>query len=232
MVLLSSLLVFIVLPGLVGLDKAGIFLDVAHNLKLRSGVEGVARPAQQLHQMRCYIATAQVHSLGGVRYGVALVDGTGVSHAVTTVQHHTGCQPTCIERENSLSLEEQVRNAEGFKELFCSFDPVANWVVRWLCQQHAVFSWVDLELIEDVAPDGLHLFPVSDDAVLHWVVELDNPLVFVRLMADKVFIIVQRVDHDLLVLRSTHSATSQLTIALTMSETQVKVYPLRQAPPS
>lgn len=48
-----------------------------------------------------------------------------------------------------------------------------------------MFSWVNLKLIEHVAPDSLHLFPILDDAVLHRVVQLNDTLVLLGFLANE-----------------------------------------------
>jgi hypothetical protein len=80
-----------------------------------------------------------------------------------------------------------------------------------------MFSWVDLELIEDVSPDGLHLLPVADDSMLNRVVKLDNTFVFLRLLPDEELVLFECIDHDLLVLRTTNTSRVKRTGTLTKS---------------
>ena len=74
-----------------------------------------------------------------------------------------------------------------------------------------MFSGVDLELIEDMPPDGFHLVPVLDDTMLHRVVKLDDPLVLLGLLPDEILVIVQSVYHDFLVLRASNANQFKLT---------------------
>jgi hypothetical protein len=103
-------------------------------------------------------------------------------------------------------LEEQIRNAKSVEKLLCRLDTVANGVVRWFSQQHTMFFGVDFELVKDIPPDSLHLFPVLDDAMLDGVVQLDDSLILFRLLTDEELVLLQCVDHDLLVLRPTHTS--------------------------
>ena len=41
-----------------------------------------------------------------------------------------------------------------------------------------MFPGIDLELLEDVSPDCLHVIPVLNDTVIHWVGQLEDALEF------------------------------------------------------
>ena len=66
-------------------DVAKLLLDVADNLTLRRGGEGVAALGQDLHHVLREVTAGQVQSQDGVGQGVALVDGHGVGDAVAAV---------------------------------------------------------------------------------------------------------------------------------------------------
>ena len=66
-------------------DVAQLLLDVADNLTLRRGGEGVAALGQDLHHVLREVTAGQIQSEDGVGQGVALVDGHGVRHAVAAV---------------------------------------------------------------------------------------------------------------------------------------------------
>lgn len=44
---------------------------------------------EDLHEVVCEVTTCQVQTKDGVRQGIALVDGHGVGHTITAVQHDT-----------------------------------------------------------------------------------------------------------------------------------------------
>ena len=73
------------------------FFDVAHNLELSGGVEGVASSPQQLHQVCSDIASAKVNALGCIRDRVSLVDRARMSHTISAVEDYTGCEPARIQ---------------------------------------------------------------------------------------------------------------------------------------
>lgn len=207
----------IVLFGFKWFDTAVVLFDVPHDLELSCRVECIASTAQELHQVGCHVAAAHVHSLSRIRDRVAFVDGTSMCDAVTAVKHNTSGQSARIERKDCLCLEEQVGNTESFEEHLRGLDTVADGIVGRLSQQHAMFSWVDLELIEDVSPDGLHLLPVADDSMLNRVVKLDNTFVFLRLLPDEELVLFECIDHDLLVLRTTNTSQVNRNGTLTKS---------------
>ena len=63
-------------------DVGQLLLDVANNLTLGSGGEGVATLGQDLHQVVSEIATGKVQTHDSVGKGIALVDGHGVGHSI------------------------------------------------------------------------------------------------------------------------------------------------------
>lgn len=217
MVLVLTDHVIEILLGFEWFDIAVVLLDVPHDLELSCRVKCIAGTAQELHQVGCHVAAAHVHSLSRVRDRVAFVDGTSMCDAVATVKHNTSGQSACIERKYCLRLEEQVGNAKSFEEHFRGVDAIADGIVGRFSQQHAMFSWVDFELIEDVSPDGLHLLPVADNSMLNRVVKLDNAFVFLRLLPDEELVLFECIDHDLLVLRTTNTSRVNRNGTLTMS---------------
>lgn len=56
----------------------------------------------------------------------------------------------------------------------------------------------NLELIKNVSPELLHVVPISDHAVLNWIVQLQDTLELFSSVADERVLLVLR-DHDLLV---------------------------------
>ena len=75
-------------------------------------------------------------------------------------------------------MEEEFWYLELLKEHLSCPDAIANRIVGRFSQKHGVLSRVDLQLVEDVSPDLLHVVPVLDDAVLHRVGQLEDALEF------------------------------------------------------
>ena len=103
-------------------------------------------------------------------------------------------------------MEEKLWHLEGFEEHLRCSNPVSNRVVGWLCQKHRVFTRVDLELLEDVPPNGFHVFPVLDDTVVHRVTQLEDALELFGLLADKTLRVI-RCKHDTFVLGTSNAVS-------------------------
>lgn len=58
------------------------------------------------------------------------------------------------------------------------------WVHRWLGEQYLAVVRFDVQLVERVAPDGLHIVPVTHDAVLHRIGQLEIAPQFAGFIAD------------------------------------------------
>mmetsp|Transcript_88679 Transcript_88679/g.197130 ORF Transcript_88679/g.197130 Transcript_88679/m.197130 type:complete len:230 (-) Transcript_88679:542-1231(-) len=63
-------------------DVAQLLLNIAHNLALSSGGEGVTTLGEDLHQVFGEVPARQVQAEDGVRQGVALVDWHRVRYAI------------------------------------------------------------------------------------------------------------------------------------------------------
>ena len=122
--------------------------------------------------MFCDVSPAQVNPARRILNRKAFVDGASMTAAIAHIQHDTSGQTTSIQTQHTGGMEEELRHLEVFeKHLGCS-DPVADGVVGRLCQKYWVFTRIDFELLEDLPPDGLHVVPVLDDAMVHWVAQL------------------------------------------------------------
>lgn len=75
-------------------NSLGLFITVLHVLYGVCMVVSLVRafPAlthEDLHEVVCEVTTCQVQTKDGVWQGIALVDGHGVGHTITAVQHDT-----------------------------------------------------------------------------------------------------------------------------------------------
>ena len=90
-------------------DVAKLLLDVADNLTLRRGGEGVAALGQDLHHVLREVTAGQVQSEDGMGQGVALVDRHGVRHAITTVLPGVRSE-TKGQKQNTPAVKPQVNH--------------------------------------------------------------------------------------------------------------------------
>ena len=75
-------------------------------------------------------------------------------------------------------MEKEFGHLKLVEENSCRFDTIADWIVRGLCQHHRVLSWINFQFLKDMPPDCLHIVPVLNYTVLHWIAQLENALEF------------------------------------------------------
>merc|ERR1712051_1079730 len=156
-------------------DVAQLLLDVTDNLALSGGGEGVAPFGQDLHQVVGELTASQVKTDNGVGKSVTLVDGDTVGDTVTGVHDDTGGTAGGVQGEHSLDGDVHGGHVEGLEHDLGHLLPVGLGVEGSLSQEDGVLLRGNTELIEEgVMPDLLHVIPVGHDAVLNWVLELED----------------------------------------------------------
>jgi len=96
-------------------DIGQLLLDVAHDLALGGGGERVAALRQDLHQVVGQVTASQIQTQDGVGQGVALIDGHGVRHTITGVQHDAGGAARRVQRQHSLDGHVHGGGVEGLE---------------------------------------------------------------------------------------------------------------------
>ena len=124
------------------------------------------------------VAASKVNAASRVLDGETLVDGARVRTSITNVKNHTCREAAGVQTQHTRWMEEKLGNLEILEEDLSSSDSVTNGVIGRLRQQHWVFSGINLELLENVSPNSLHILPVLDDTVLHWIAQLEYSLEF------------------------------------------------------
>lgn len=153
--------------------------------------------------MLSHVAATQVDSSGRTLNRETLVDGTGMRAPITDIKDHSSGESTSVQTQDRGRMEEKLRHLEVLKENLRCLDSIADRVVRWLCQKHWVFSRVDLELVEDMPPNSLHVLPVLHDSVLHRVRQLQDATEFLGLLSNVAFLLISG-EHDSFVLGASH----------------------------
>merc|ERR1719156_166713 len=83
-------------------DVRELLLDVADDLALGGGGEGVATLGEDLHHVVGEVTAGEVETEDGVRERVTLVDRDGVGDAVARVEDDAGCPARRVQREHRL----------------------------------------------------------------------------------------------------------------------------------
>eukprot|EP00962_Isochrysis_galbana_P018636 scaffold5373_cov103-Isochrysis_galbana.AAC.7 len=162
-------------------DVRELLLDVAHNLALGRGGEGVAALGQQLD-----------HPIGQC---VALVDGHSVRDAVARVHHDTRGAARRVQGEDGLDGDVHGRHVEGLEHDLRHLLTVGLGVERRLGEEDRVLLGRDAQLVvKGVVPDLLHVVPVCHDAVLDRVLKGEDATLRLRLVAH-VRVLLAHADH-------------------------------------
>lgn len=155
------------------------FFDFLYDFELCCRVENVPTPAEKQLQVLGHISSADVDPLYRVIDGESFEHRTAMAHAVSAIEDQPRSFTPRVKTQNCLLLEKNLGSSELFEENVRGFDSVVEWVEWRLCQQDRVLLGLHLQLIEDMAPKGLHIVPVGDDSVFYWVSQLQYAFVFI-----------------------------------------------------
>mmetsp|Transcript_43516 Transcript_43516/g.110202 ORF Transcript_43516/g.110202 Transcript_43516/m.110202 type:complete len:416 (-) Transcript_43516:4-1251(-) len=177
-------------------DVGELLLDVADDLALCRGREGVAALGQDLHHVLREVAACKVKAQDGMGQRIAFVDRHGVRHAVARV-HDDACGAAGgIQREHSLDGDIHGRHVEGLEHDLRHALAIGLGVQRGLRQKHGMLLRGDAQLVvEGVVPDLLHVVPVRHDAVLDGVLQGEHAALALCLVAD-VAVLLVHAHHD------------------------------------
>ena len=96
-------------------DVAELLLDVTHDLTLGSGGERVATLGQDLHEVVGEVTPGKVETKDGVGERIALVDGHGVGHTITSVEHDAGGAARGVQGQHGLDGDVHGGGVEGLE---------------------------------------------------------------------------------------------------------------------
>merc|ERR1719397_1583944 len=151
---------------------AELLLDVTDNLTFSSGGEGVATLSEDLHQVVCELTSSKIKTDNSVGEGITFIDGDTVGDTISRVHDNTSGTTRGIQGEDSLDGDIHGRHVEGLEHDLGHLLTVSLGVEGSLSKEDRLLLRGNTELIvEGVVPDLLHVIPVGDDSVLHWVLE-------------------------------------------------------------
>ena len=177
-------------------DEAEGLLNVADDLALGGGGEGVATLGEDLHEVVGQVTSGKVETDDGVGKGVTLVDGDGVGDAVAGIEDAAGGTAGGIEGKDGLDVDVHGGDVEGLEHDLGHALAVGLGVLGGLGEEDGVGLGGDAELVvEGVVPDLLHVVPVGDDAVLDGVLEGEDTALGLGLVSD-VGVALLHADHD------------------------------------
>mmetsp|Transcript_52227 Transcript_52227/g.137920 ORF Transcript_52227/g.137920 Transcript_52227/m.137920 type:complete len:298 (-) Transcript_52227:40-933(-) len=151
-----------------------LLLDLPDDFTLGGGVEHVPRSPQLQREMLGDVTASDVRAHHGVRQGKALVHRDHVSHAIAGVQHHPGRAAAGVQGEDRLRGHEESRRAERLEKYLRRLLPVLPRIQRGLGEQDWVLLGDYLHFRVKVAPDKLHVIPVLNDPMRHWILQCQD----------------------------------------------------------
>jgi hypothetical protein len=152
-----------------------LFLDITDNFTLGCSGEGITTLHQVLDEEVCEITTGEIETLDGVGQGKTLINGDGVRHTVTRVEHYTRCTTRSVKGQDGLDRNVERGCIEGLEHDLSHLFTVGLGVKRGFCEKDRMFLRGNTKLIvKSVMPNLLHIVPVCDNTVLNRVLESQN----------------------------------------------------------
>lgn len=103
-----------------------LLFDFLDNFKLRGGVEYVACPPEQVHQVVGDVSSSQVYSLDCAVDRETLIDRGAVADSVSTVQYQASSSSLGVQTQHCLRLEEQRGGSERLEEYLRRSHPIPS----------------------------------------------------------------------------------------------------------
>merc|ERR1719431_2381107 len=124
---------------------------------------------------------------------------------ISRVHHNTSGTTRGVQGEDSLDSDIHGGHVEGLEHNLGHLLPVGLGVERSLSKEDRLFLRGNTEfIVEGVVPDLLHVIPVSDYSMLHWVLEgKDTPLGLG--LISYIGILLSHTNHHSLVARTTNN---------------------------
>merc|ERR1719397_550616 len=150
--------------------------------------------------------------------GITFIDGDTVGDTISRVHDNTGGTARGIEGEDSLDGHIHGRHVEGLKHDLGHLLTVSLGVEGSLSKEDRLFLRGNTEfIVEGVVPDLLHVIPVSDDSMLHWVLEGKDTSLGLGLIS-YIGILLSHTNHHSLVARTTNNGGEDSTGSIISSK--------------
>merc|ERR1719365_212740 len=136
---------------------------------------------------------------------ITLVDGDTVGDTISRVHHNTSGTTRGIQREDSLDSDIHGGHVEGLEHDLSHLLPIGLGVEGSLGEKDRLFLRGNTEfIVEGVVPDLLHVIPVGDNSMFHWVLEGEDTSLGLGLIPN-IGILLTHTHHHTLVSGSTNN---------------------------
>ena len=195
-----------------------LLLDISNDFSLRGGGEGIPTLSEDLHEVVSQVTAGKVQADDGVGKSVSLVDGDGVGHTITRVQHTSGGSAGGVQGEHGLDVHVHGGHVEGLEHDLSHALPVSLRIKRGLSEKDGMLLGSHAKLVvEGVVPDLLHVIPVGHDTMLDGVLKSENTSLGLGLVTD-IGVLLVHTHHDARVLGATHDRGKDSTRGIITSK--------------
>merc|ERR1711931_392956 len=161
--------------------------------------------SQDLHQVVGEPTSSKIKTNNSMGESITFIDWDTMRDTISRVHDNTGGTARGIEGEDSLDGHVHGGHVKGLEHDLGHLLTVSLRIERSLSKEDRLFLRGNTELIvEGVVPDLLHVIPVGDDSMLHWVLEGEDTSLGLGLIPD-IGILLSHTDHHSLVARTTNN---------------------------
>merc|ERR1711970_33738 len=149
---------------------------------------------------------------------ITFINRDTMGDTITGIHDNTSSTSGGIEGENSLDGNIHCRHVEGFKHDLSHLLTVSFGVEGSLSEENRLFLRGNTELIiESMMPDLLHIIPVGDDTMLHWILESKDTSLGLCLISN-IGILLTHTNHHTLVAGTSNNGGEDSTWGIITSE--------------
>merc|ERR1739844_886155 len=152
---------------------------------------------------------------------ITFIDRDSMGNTITRVHDNTSGTTRGIEGEDSLDGNIHGGHVEGLQHDLGHLLTVSLWVEGSLSQKDGLFLRGNTEfIVKGVVPDPLHIIPVGDDSMLHWVLEGKNTSLGLSLISN-IGILLSHTYHHTLVAGTSNNGGEDSTGSIISSKTSL-----------
>merc|ERR1711874_441134 len=154
----------------------------------------------------------------GMGKGITFIDWDSMGDTISRVHDNTSGTARGIQGEDSLDGNIHGGHVESLEHDLGHLLTVSLWVEWSLSEEDRLLLRGNTELIvEGVVPDLLHVIPVSDDSMLHWVLEGEDTSLGLSLISN-IGILLSHSNHHTLVARTPNNGGEDSTRSIISSK--------------
>ena len=129
--------------------------------------------------------SSKVYFLDCMWYCITFKDRKRVRDTVSRVKNETWCSTRRVKGQHSLDRNIEARNIEGLKHNLSHSLSILLRIKRSLCHEHWMLLRRNSQLVsKHVMPNLFHIFPILNDALINWRLNIEDTSLLHRLFPD------------------------------------------------